>query len=87
MKINQLKFGLAAAITAAVTWIICSILVGILPGAMMNTAVGSMVHVEMNRGAWVITPQGVIFGLVAWSLFAGIFGWLLATIYNLLSRN
>lgn len=36
---------------------------------------------------FVLSPLGVLWGLVGWSLFAGIFAWILATIYNLLARD
>lgn len=86
MKINSLNFALASAITAAIVWILCSLLVWIMPGAMMNTT-GNMVHMDMSKFGWVLSPLGVFWGLIIWSLFAGIFAWLLATIYNLLNRN
>lgn len=85
MKINPLNFALASAITAAVVWIICSLLVWMMPGAMMITT-GHMVHMDMGRFGWMLSPLSVIWGLIAWSLFAGIFAWLLATIYNLLTK-
>ena len=86
MKINPLNFALASAITAAVVWIICSLLVWLMPGAMMN-ATGNMVHIEMGKSGFMLSPLGIIWGLVAWSLFAGIFAWILATVYNLLTKN
>ncbi len=86
MKINSLKFGLASAITAAVFWIICSFFVWIVPGGMMSLTT-NMMHMEMGRGGWTLSPIGVVWGLIAWSLFTGIFGWLLATIYNLLTKD
>lgn len=86
MKINALNFGLASAITAAIVWIICSLMVWMMPGAMMTTT-GNMVHMDMSKFGWILSPMGVIWGLVVWSLFAGIFAWLLATIYNLLTKS
>ncbi len=86
MKINSLNFALASAITAAVVWVVCSLLVWTMPGAMMNTT-GNMVHMEMGKSGFMLSPLGVIWGLVAWSLFAGIFAWILATIYNLLTKD
>lgn len=86
MKINALNFALASAITAAIVWLVCSLLVWMMPGAMMTTT-GNMVHMDMSRFGWMFSPTGVIWGLVVWSLFAGIFAWLLAAIYNYLSRN
>lgn len=86
MKINSLKFGLASAITAAVFWIICSFFVWIVPGGMMSLTT-NMMHMEMGRGGWTLSPIGVVWGLIAWSLFTGIFAWLIATIYNLLTKD
>lgn len=86
MKINSLNFALASAITAAMVWLGCSFLVWMMPGAMMNTT-GSMVHMDMNRIGWMLSPMGFVWGLMVWSIFAGVFAWLLATVYNLLNRS
>lgn len=86
MKINSLKFGLASAITAAVVWIICSLLVWTMPGAAMNMTT-NLFHMEMGKSGFVLSPIGVIWGLIGWSLFAGIFAWILAAIYNVLTKD
>ena len=86
MKINPLKFGVAGAITAAIVWVICSLLIWMMPGAMMNMTT-NLFHMEMGKAGFVISPIGVIWGLIGWSLFAGIFAWILATVYNLLTKN
>jgi hypothetical protein len=86
MKINALNFGLASAATAAVLWIICSLFVWTMPGGMMNVTT-NMMHTDIGRSGWTISATGVVWGLIAWSLSAGIFAWLLATIYNLLTKN
>lgn len=86
MKINPLNFALASAITAAVVWIICSLLIWMMPGPMINMTT-NLFHVEMGKSGFVISPLGVLWGLIGWSLFAGIFAWILATIYNLLARD
>ena len=86
MKINALNFALASTITAAVVWIICSLLIWMMPGPMMNLTT-NLFHMEMGKSGFVISPIGVIWGLVGWSLFAGIFAWILATIYNLLTKD
>ena len=86
MKINALNFAVASAITAAVVWLFCSLFVWMVPGGMMNVTT-NMMHMEMARSGWTISPLGVVWGLIAWSLFAGIFAWILATIYNLLTKD
>ena len=86
MKINALNFAVGAAITAAVVWLVCSLFVWMVPGGMTSLTT-NMMHMDITRTGWAISPAGVIWGLVGWSLFAGVFGWLLATIYNLLTKN
>ena len=86
MKINSLNLALASAITAAIVWTICSLLVWMMPGVMMNTT-GNMVHIDMTKSGWMLSPLGFLWGLIVWSLFAGIFAWLLATVYNLLTKD
>lgn len=86
MKINSLNLALASAITTAAVWVICSFMVWMMPGSMMNTT-GNMVHMDMSKSGFVLTPLGFIWGLVAWSISAGIFAWLLATIYNRLTKD
>ena len=85
MKINALNMALASAITAAGVWLICSLLVWLLPGPMMSMT-ANMVHMNMGKSGFVLSPLGVIGGLIGWSLFAGIFAWLLATMYNRLTN-
>jgi len=86
MKINPTSFAFAGAITAAILWTVCALLVWMMPGSMMNTT-GSMVHMDMNSSGWVLTPMGFIWGLVVWSIFTGVFAWLLAFIYNRLTGS
>ena len=85
MKINVLNFALASALTAAGVWLICSLLVWAMPGPMMNMT-ANMVHMNMGKSGWVLSPISVIGGLIGWGLVAGIFAWLLATIYNRLTK-
>jgi hypothetical protein len=70
----------------AIFWVICSFLVWSLPGPMMNMT-GNMVHMDMGRDGWMLSSYGLVTGLVVWSLLAGIFGWLLATVYNFLTTR
>ena len=86
MKINQTAFGIASAATAGVFWLLCSAIVGIMPGPMMNMS-GHMVHANLDGMNWTLTFSGVVVGLLVWSVFAGIFGWVLALIYNLINKE
>jgi hypothetical protein len=81
MKLDATKFGLAWAITFGVFWIICSVLVWMMPSMMMGMS-GHMVHGDLSTMHWQLSLAGVLLGLVAWSLLAGITGWLAAVVYN-----
>tara|TARA_R110001592_G_scaffold3113_1_gene17419 strand:+ start:17165 stop:17428 length:264 start_codon:yes stop_codon:yes gene_type:complete len=85
MTINAFKFGMASAITAGVLWLICSALVIVMP-AMMLSMSGNMLHMQLNEMGWHLSLIGVVQGLVAWIITAGIAGWLLAAIYNRLQK-
>lgn len=86
MKIVSMNLAVAAAVASAIVWIACSLLVLTMPGAMMTTT-GHMMHMDMKGFGWMLSPFGLVWGLIVWSLFAGVFAWLLATIYNLMARR
>ena len=81
MRLIPSKLGIAAAATAAILWLTCSLLVSLLPGAMLGMS-GHMVHAEFSNFAWTLSASGILFGMIAWSTVAGIFGWLFGLIYN-----
>ena len=86
MTLNAFKFGMASAITAAILWLVCSLLVMVMPSMMLSMS-GEMVHMQLNEMSWHLTLTGVVIGLVAWVVAAGIAGWLLAAIYNRLQSS
>lgn len=81
MTLNANKFGLAAALSVSIIWLVCSVLVWALPGMMMGMS-EAMLHIDTVPMGWHLSILGVFFGLVAWSLTAGISAWLMALIYN-----
>ncbi|MEH6542400.1 MAG: DUF5676 family membrane protein [Porticoccaceae bacterium] len=81
MTINANKFALSSAITFALLWVLCSVIVITLPHQSMSM-MGFMVHADMGNLQWDTRFPGLLAGLVAWSLSAAITGWLIATIYN-----
>lgn len=81
MKLNVSALANAAATTAAILWIMCSLLVVMLPGMMMSMT-GHMVHLDMQAHSWVMTGLGFVFGLIIWIALAWVTGWLVATCYN-----
>lgn len=81
MKLNSAKFALAAILTTAIIWIICSLLVFLLPQATIMAS-GDMIHMDIQNMMWSLTLSGVIKGLILWSLSVGLSAWIFAVIYN-----
>lgn len=81
MKLSSFKFGLAAACAVGVTWILCSIMVLLLPSMSLNLG-GYMMHVDLSNITWQMGLAGFLLGLILWTLLAGIIASLTATIYN-----
>ncbi|WP_237055671.1 DUF5676 family membrane protein [Microbulbifer sediminum] len=81
MKLDAAKFGLATAISFGIAWLLCALLVLLMPTMMMEMS-GHMVHMDISAMGWQLTLGGVLLGLVAWSISAGLIAWLLAGIYN-----
>ncbi|MBD8524411.1 DUF5676 family membrane protein [Pseudomarimonas arenosa] len=84
MKLIPSKFGLSCAFTAALLWLACSVLVAMLPAAMLSLS-GDMFHMQLSAMGWHLTWTGVLIGLIAWSIVAGLTGATLAAIYNRLA--
>lgn len=81
MKLNPTIFGTASAVTTGILWIVCSILVVILPGFMESMTAG-MMHSSVTSMDFTLTWEGFLWGLIAWAIWAGIAGWLLVLLYN-----
>ena len=81
MKLNPNMLGIASAVATAILWVICSLLVVLLPGLMAHMTAG-MMHGDTVSMAFTMTWAGFLWGLIAWVVYAGVTGWLIATIYN-----
>ncbi|MDP1632433.1 MAG: DUF5676 family membrane protein [Caulobacter sp.] len=82
--LNPVKLGLAATIVVAVSWTICSALVVVAPGPMMQMS-GQMMHANLQGIAWTMHWSGFLIGMIAWSAIAGLVVWAVAMIYNRLA--
>ena len=81
MKLNPIMLGIAGATATSMLWVVCSLLVFLLPGFMTHMT-ASMMHGDTASMALTMTWPGFLWGLVAWVVWAGVAGWLLAMIYN-----
>ncbi|AXT74260.1 hypothetical protein CTH30272_00688 [Allocatenococcus thiocycli] len=86
MKVRENALAVACAAAFGLIWIICSVLVIILP-TMMSNITGNMLHTDWNTMGWHISTFGVVIGGILWAFLAGILGWLVAKIYNMQLRG
>jgi hypothetical protein len=81
MKLNSITLGVASATATIILWVACSLLVVFLPEFMMSMTSG-MMHSDVAAMSFTMTWGGFFSGLVAWTVTAGVTGWLIAVIYN-----
>ena len=86
MKLDARALGIAFAVATAVLWVICSLFVAILPGAMMAMS-GHMVHANFGGMSWTMSIIGFLIGLVIWTGIAFVTGWLIGVLYNRMERT
>lgn len=81
MKINAFKLSISTAAVFAVVWVICSLFVMGAPQAMMQMT-GHMVHADFSHMNWQLNFSGLVVGLLAWSIGAGLIAGATAVVYN-----
>lgn len=86
MTLNASKFALAAASSVAIIWALCSLIVMLIPDMSMHAS-GYMMHADFSAMQWQMHFTGFFIGLILWSVAAGVFAWLMATIYNRLLQK
>lgn len=86
MKLDEEAFGFASGATFGILWIVCSIVVWSLPTQMMRVS-GHMMHGDFGMMSWSLSLFGFFIGLVAWIFIAALTGWLVAVLYNRISRS
>ena len=79
--INSNKLIMASTLSAGLLWVICSVLVALLPRYMLQMT-AHMIHVDLVDISWTLTWSGFFVGLLGWLILAGITAALLAAIYN-----
>jgi hypothetical protein len=81
MKLDAFKLGVATAVVSAVVWVICSILVVLIPTAMMRVS-GGMLHANLASQSWSLHWAGFFIGLILWTALPALFVWATAAVYN-----
>lgn len=86
MKLDAAKLSLATAIVFAVVWVICSVLVVLIPGAMMQMS-GHMLHADFGNLGWSMSWVGFFTGLIMWSVLPALLVWATCALYNRLANR
>ncbi|MFA6218387.1 MAG: DUF5676 family membrane protein [Erythrobacter sp.] len=81
MKIDAIRFGFAAGIVFAAFWVVCSLLVLSMPAGTMQVT-GHMTHADFGHMTWRLNFVGFAYGLIAWSVLAGLVAAATAAVYN-----
>lgn len=81
MRLNTRAFGMAAGVTAALLFTVCSLAVAVAPDAT-TAFFGYLVHMDLSGLQRTLTPASFIGGLVAWTFGTAIAFGLAAEIYN-----
>ena len=84
--IHRKKFAITCALCTGLLWVICSVLVALFPGTMLEMT-AHMFHIDSAQINWTLTWYGFFVGLLSWVILAGVAGMLLSIIYNRLVCN
>ncbi len=81
MKLDLKALLNATAVIAALSYLLCALLVAVAPQAFM-TFVGNVAHADLSGIPRVLTWSGFLVGLVSWTLFCVASVGLTAGLYN-----
>lgn len=82
---NSRALAAAFAVTVAIVWTICGLLIMLLPDMMAGMS-GNMIHADLAGMQWHMPLVGFLFGGVVWVIVAAITGYLIGWVYNAVSK-
>lgn len=75
------------ALTTAIVYVACRILVGLFPGAFFAISQSWFHGIKLNRlESWSLTGSSFIIGLISSTVTAWVIGWLFVKVYRWLDR-
>ena len=82
MKHNPLTTANAVAATTAIVYVACRLLVGLFPKISMNVAKSWFHGIDISKiGAWNLSTEAFILGIVSATIGAWLVGYLFARLY------
>jgi hypothetical protein len=86
MRLDPRAFGIAAGAVAAVTYVICGLLVAVAPDATQATF-SYIMHADLTGITRPISVASFAVGLVIFGAFVGLCGYFTARLYNALGAR
>lgn len=86
MRLNIRAFAIAHTVTAALLYVLCSILVAFFPDAAARLA-GSAFHADLSGIMRPINMSGFVVGLLIVSIGWGLLSLIVASVYNSLAKS
>ena len=88
MKFDSVRLANALAVTTAIVFVICRVLVGWFPDLSFTIAQSWFHGIQLDRlGTWNLTTASFVLGLVSASVFTWLAGYAFAAIYNALGKK
>lgn len=85
MKLNEKAAANAGGVLGAAYYVGCYLIATFLPNLYKAVAV-SWFHMINITGIWKDRPEGLILGLISFTVFSWVSGWLFASVYNKLNK-
>lgn len=88
MKHNPMTTANAVAVTTAIVYVVCRLLVGLFPEGMMNIARSWFHGIDISKiSAWNLSTESFFLGIISATVFAWLVGYLFANLYNYFTKK
>lgn len=83
MKNKSLVLPNALAVTTAIVYVLCRVLVGVFPNAMFSVAQSWFHGIQLSRlGTWNLTLPSFVLGLVSSTVTSWVVGYIFVIVYR-----
>lgn len=88
MRYKPIVIANSLAITTAIIYVICQVLVGLFPDLSFTIAQSWFHGIELSKlGSWNLTTSSFILGIVSSTITAWIIGYIFVYVYNFIGKS